>query len=84
MANDEAPDWAKREIQEAVNILKSDGVHIHKTYAAFQKTLTEKPAEGDGKTPEPPAEPDTEGTPPPAGAGNEKAKRKSVWWGDRL
>lgn len=68
---------ARKEIAEAVAILKSDGVHIHKTYAAFQKSLTEQP---EAK----PEEPDTEGQPPPEKPDeNTPPVKKSLWWGTR-
>jgi hypothetical protein len=80
-ASDEAPDWAKAEIADAIRILKEDGLHIHKTFAAFQATLTNK---GDGKSTETTTEEtETEGNPPPTGAGNSPPKRKGVWWGER-
>lgn len=86
---DDTPDWAKKEIQEAIRILKEDGVHIHKSYKAFMdsqhvKTETEtgeKLAEG-GEA----LSGETEGTPPPEKQEEkqqEKPKKKGVWWGDR-
>jgi hypothetical protein len=45
---------AKAEIAEAARILRDDGVHIHRTYAAFQKS---QQADGDKEPPE--------GGPPP-------------------
>ena len=48
---------AKAEIQAAIGILKSDGVHIHKTYPGFLKAQQEAEA---GKKDEP-----TDGKPPP-------------------
>jgi hypothetical protein len=52
----ELSEEAKAEIAKAVSILKSDGVHIHKTYPAFMKAQEEA-----SKGKEPP-----EGGPPPA------------------
>lgn len=79
---DDAPGWAKTEIAEAVKILKSDGVHIHRTYAAFQASLTEGK---DKSETEETTETETEGTPPPTKDDkNEPPKRGSLWWGDRL
>lgn len=78
---EEAPEWAKAEIADAVRILKEDGAHIHKTYAAFQKTLTgDKPPEGD------PKDPPTEGGPPPEKpepSESSDEKRPGLWWGKR-
>jgi hypothetical protein len=77
MATDEAPDWAKREVQEAIRILKEDGLHVHKTYAAFMSSQT---TEDDT----PPKEETTEGKPPPAKTETtEKPVKKGVWWSDR-
>jgi hypothetical protein len=74
-------DAAKAEIAEAVRILREDGVHIHKSYAAFKKSQEETP----------PTDAPTEGTPPPDPPKDPKAdetpeppKKKSAWWGDRL
>jgi hypothetical protein len=70
----------KAEIAAAVAILRSDGLHIHKTYAEFQKGL--KP-EGEGKPPEE----ETEGKPPPEkGKENDPETppaKKSLWWGNQ-
>jgi hypothetical protein len=48
---------AKAEIAAAIGILKSDGVHIHKTYPAFVKAQQDADS---GKKDEP-----TDGKPPP-------------------
>ena len=75
---EEAPEWAKKELAEAVRILKEDGVHIHKAYAAFQKTLT-----GEDSDPKPPKP--QEGDPPPPKSGDEPPvpAKRGLWWGDR-
>ena len=77
---------AKAEIAEAVRILREDGVHIHKSYAAFQKGLTEQsvndPPEEDVSS-QPPADPGEGDPPPPKPDGGKKPERKSIWWGDR-
>jgi hypothetical protein len=86
----ETPDWAKKEVQEAVRILKSDGIHIHKTYDAFMASKKvnseaetgEKLAEGGEKL----SGDNPEGNPPPEkkeDEKNEKPKKKGMWWGDR-
>lgn len=86
---DETPDWAKKEIQEAIRILKEDGVHIHKTYKAFmdsQHTKTEtETGEKLSETGEKLSGEETEGTPPPEKPEEktEKPKKKGMWWGDR-
>ena len=72
----ELSDEAKAEIAAAVKILREDGVHIHKSYAAFQKSLGDKP---EGK----PEDKPTEGEPPPPKPEpTEKPKKKGLWWGD--
>lgn len=74
-------DAARAEIAEAVRILREDGVHIHKTYAEFQKSLETKT-----DPPQPPE--DTEGKPPPAkeppAEPPAEPGKRSLWWGDRL
>jgi hypothetical protein len=81
---DEAPDWAKAEIAEAVRILREDGVHIHKTYAQFQASLGDKSGDKGTGTETESEETETEGNPPPGGAKNEPPKRKGLWWSDRV
>lgn len=88
----ETPDWAKKEVQEAIRILKEDGMHIHRTYEQFLASKkVEKGSEvgeglanageslsGEGES--------TEGKPPPEKPEEkqqEKPKKKSLWWGDR-
>lgn len=76
--NEEAPDWAKAEIAAAVEILKSDGLHIHRTY----KTFMDSQGTDNGETP--PKDEPTEGQPPPAKDNpTDPPKKKSVWWGER-
>ena len=69
----ELSEEARAELREAVRILREDGVHIHRSYAAFQKTLTEPPAE----------DKPTEGEPPPVKEPPAKkpAKRGIGLWG---
>jgi hypothetical protein len=66
---------AKEAIADAVRILREDGVHVHKTYQGFLKSLNEPkepPKDGDPPPPkDPPADPPT----PPA--------KRGLWWGDR-
>lgn len=74
---------AQDEIRAAVEILKSDGIHIHKTYAAFQKSLTN----GNQGNPTDPSTdpPDTTGQPPPVkDQATDPPKKCSLWWGDRI
>lgn len=88
--SDETPEWAKRELKEAIRILKEDGVHIHKSYEAFLATKKvekgseagEKLAEGGEKL----AGEETEGNPPPEKPEDkqEKPRKKGAWWGDRV
>ena len=76
----ELSDEAKAEIAAAVKILREDGVHIHKSYAAFQKSLGDKP---EGKPEGKPEDKPTEGEPPPVKEEpTEKPKKKGLWWGD--
>lgn len=76
--DDEAPDWAKAEIAAAVEILKSDGLHIHKTYEQFMAGKDQPPTEPKSE------DKDTEGQPPPVtDTPTETSKKKSFWWGDR-
>lgn len=70
-------DEAKAELAEAVRILKEDGIHIHKTYAAFQKTLEQPPTD-------PATDPPKDGDPPPPKPDpTPTPKKKSLWWGER-
>ena len=80
----ELSDEAKAEIAAAVKILREDGVHIHKSYAAFQKSLEDKPEVKPEDKPEgKPEDKPTEGQPPPAKEEPaEKPKKKGLWWGD--
>ena len=77
-------DEAKEEIKEAIRILKSDGLHIHKSYPAFLKSQEEKPKDPPtDPTTEPPIDPPTEGGPPPVKEKTEKPEKRGLWWGDR-
>ena len=85
MANEETPpEWATKAIKEAIDILKSDGVHIHKTYAQFQASLKDKK---DGDVKEGETDPkEGEGGAPPEKTDEEKNKpneKRGFWWGDR-
>ena len=74
-------DEAKAEIAAAIKILRDDGVHIHKSYAAFVKSQgqTDPP-----KTDPPKDPPSIEGNPPPVkDEKTEKPEKKGIWWGDR-
>lgn len=75
---DPTEEQVKAEIAAAVKILRDDGVHIHKTYSQFQKSV----AETEGK---PEDKPDKEGKPPPVKetADNDPPIRKGLWWGTR-
>lgn len=76
---EEAPEWAKREIAEAVRILKEDGAHIHRTYAAFMASQTQESTDNtDGGD-------DTEGKAPPVKktGKTEPPVKKGVWWAGR-
>ena len=76
---DDAPEWAKREIGEAIRILREDGIHIHKTYAKFLKANTEPPKDDDN----PPAPKDGDPPPPKEEPGEDSTKRPGLWWGAR-
>jgi hypothetical protein len=70
----ELSEAGKRELAEAVRILREDGVHIHKSYAAFQKGLQEQ---------EPVKEEAGEGDPPPAKEKKEEPKVEYGLWGKK-
>jgi hypothetical protein len=79
MESDPTEESIRKEIADAVRIAREDGMHIHKTYARFQKSLEGKPPTpptpptGDPKDPPP-----LKDTPPPT-----PTKKKGIWWGDR-
>lgn len=76
-------DEAKEEIKAAIKILREDGVHIHRSYAAFLKSQEGKPEEKPKDKPEDKPEEPTEGAPPPVkDEPTEKPKKKGLWWGD--
>jgi len=82
----ELSDAAKSEIAAAIAILKSDGLHIHKTAEAYANSKKEK----DDKTPPDSdsgndgGENDKDGNPPPKKEEeNEKPKKAGLWWADR-
>jgi len=73
-------DEAKAEIAAAIKILREDGVHIHKTYAQFQKTLENPPKKEETEPPAPPKDGDP---PPPKDGPTEPPKKAGLWWGNR-
>lgn len=75
--NDPTEEQIKAEIAAAVEILRSDGMHIHKTYAEFQKSLTPET--------EPPKPEPKEGDPPPVKDDKTDVKpvKGGLWWGTR-
>lgn len=74
-------DEAKAEIADAIRILREDGVHIHKSYAAFLKSQEGKT---DPPKNDPPKDPSTEGEPPPVkDQKTDPPAKKGIWWGDR-
>lgn len=73
MADDPTEETIRKEIADAVKILRDDGIHIHRTYSKFQKTLDPKPHPPEGA---PPPARDPKPDPP-------KATKKGIWWGDR-
>ena len=91
-ANDPTEDMIREEIRKAVEILKSDGIHIHKTYAAFQKTLTGGPEKQTDKETDKETEKETgknkgtEGGPPPVKDPETAppAVKSGLWWGTKL
>lgn len=76
MADDPTEEMVKKEIADAVRILKDDGMHISKTigglFAKFQGKPDIEPVEP--KEGDPPPKKDTPTEPP---------KRKGLWWGER-
>lgn len=79
-------DEAKAEIKAAIDILKSDGIHIHKTYKSFMASQ-EPPT--DPKNPaNPPKDPknpaDNPPPPKPEDPPNDPAPKKAgLWWGTK-
>ena len=73
--------YTREEIQEAFRIAREDGMHVHKTYAAFQKQREE--AEKAKKEPPAGETPKDGDPPPPKQEPNEPPAKKSLWWGDR-
>ena len=68
------------EAKEVLRILKEDGVHIHKTYAAFLKSQKE------AETTDPPTDPPTEGGPPPVKdkpIKEDPPVKQGIWWKGR-
>ena len=74
----------KKELQDAIRILKSDGFHIHRTAEAYAKTR-EKPAD-DPKPEDPKPEDDPkpadkeEGGPPPVKDKPADPPKSRDWW----
>jgi hypothetical protein len=86
--NEGLTDAAKSEIAAAIAILKSDGIHIHKTYASFMKGQEEAKKDGSGSENPNPGNEDPgngeEGQPPPKKEEDaDPPKKKGLWWGDR-
>jgi len=74
----------KKELQDAIRILKSDGFHIHRTAEAYAKTR-EKPAdEPKPEDPKPedskPADKEEGGPPPVKDKTAEPPKVSRDWW----
>lgn len=80
MKDDEIITVTKKEWDDVIRIMREDGIHIHKSYAAFQKSLEPKDPPKEGENPnEPPKEGD--GNPPPKKEEeNEPPKKRSLWW----
>jgi hypothetical protein len=83
METDPTEETIRKEIADAVRILREDGVHIHRTYKRFQETLTPTDPPTDPPSPkDPPANP-TDPPPPKDPPANPPKKKKGIWWGDR-
>lgn len=78
MDDDEVISVTKKEWDDVIRIMREDGIHIHKTYAAFQKTQQEADTEAA-------KEEATDGKPPPVKdqSVTEPPKKRGLWWGDR-
>ena len=83
MADDAYAGYTREEIQEAFKIAREDGMHVHKTYAAFQKAQKDAEEAKKNAPPEPPAATKDGDPPPPKEEPNEVPPKKSLWWGDR-
>jgi hypothetical protein len=77
MADDPTEEMVKKEISEAVRILREDGIHISKTISGLFEKFQGKPAD-------PPApEPGAGDPPPPKPEPGEPVKKSGIWWGNR-
>lgn len=85
---DPTEDMVRKEIVDAVRILRDDGVHVTKAFRKLSKLTAdaekpETPAEKPGEKTEEP----TEGKPPPAREEKPgeppapKTEKRGVWWG---
>jgi len=83
--NPELSEAAKAEIQAAIAILKSDGLHIHKTAEAYARSKeTKDDSSGSGNNDSADTEDGEEGKPPPKKEEeNEKPAKQGLWWGKR-
>jgi hypothetical protein len=80
----ELSDEAKAEIKAAIDILRSDGIHIHKTYPAFLASQT-KPTEDPKPKPADPPKPG-DNPPPPKPTADvpvDPPKKAGLWWGSK-
>lgn len=74
---DPTEEMVKKEIADAVKILREDGVHISKTIGGLFDKLQ-------GKNEPPAPEPPGEGNPPPKkDTPAEPPKKSGIWWGNR-
>lgn len=80
MADDPTEEMVKKEISEAVRILKEDGVHISKTIGSLFEKFQGKPAD---PSPEPNPEPGAGDPPPPKPEPTPPEQRRGLWWGNR-
>jgi hypothetical protein len=80
-------DEAKAEIKSAIDILKSDGIHIHKTYKQFMASQENPPTDPKNPPADPKNPPKTEGNPPPPKPGDPPTdptpKKAGLWWGTK-
>lgn len=80
MAVDPTEETIRKEIADAVRILRDDGVHIHRSYTKFKESLG-----GDPPVDPPAIDPPEGGPPPPKPPATDppKTTKKGIWWGER-
>ena len=80
MADDPTEEMVKKEISEAVRILREDGLHISKTVGSLFEKFQVKPAD---PATDPAPEPGAGDPPPPKSDPAPPAQKSGLWWGQR-